>query len=112
MKLEAGFFEAVTGIKADTIEVEGNTVFYHLGIGMGEINVYEFAHMCKERAISYAYIIQSEYEGNNGDVNYAICRIFFDGDEVWNNYDDDFDADSEPEAVIKAAKWVYDRKEK
>lgn len=95
--------------------IEGNTIIYGCVPSDGwydEINIYEFAHKCKEWAMRLEkepYIIESSYEHFTHDgIMYAICRVYHDGDMVWNNYGNEFIGEwhTEPGSIFKACEWV------
>ena len=78
-----------------------------------DINIHELAHKCKEWAIKQNYIVESEYEGIKLDgIPYAIVRVFFDGDVVFNNYSGKYIVENhtEPEAIFKACQWILENK--
>ncbi len=57
------------------------------GIKEIEINIYELANKYKIWAFRFEYLIESYYEAYYYDnKSYEIVKVFFDGDEVWNNY--------------------------
>lgn len=78
------------------------------------INIYELAHKCKEWALELEYIIESYYEAYYDDNKpYAIVKVFFDGNEVWNNYSNEYIDiwHTEPESIFKACEWILKQKE-
>lgn len=72
------------------------------------INIYEFAFKCKEWALKKGYIIQSELEGYTFEnIAYSICRVYFDGDKVYDNYEiNNICYQDEKIAIIEACEWV------
>jgi len=74
------------------------------------INTYELAHKCKIYAINKGFIIETSYE----DIiepfgEYCICRVYFDGDKVYDNYSEYEGYQKEPEAIFKATQYIYDK---
>jgi hypothetical protein len=73
------------------------------------INGYEIAHKCKEWAISKGYIIETSYESITDSFGaYCICRVYFDGDKVYDNYSEDQPLEKEPEAIFQATQWILE----
>jgi hypothetical protein len=70
-------------------------------------NIYELAHKCKEWALSKGYILMSKPRTSS---SFATCVFCKNGkcdyeDDLWN----DFRADTEPEAIIKACEWIMNK---
>ena len=65
-------------------------------------NVYEVAHACKVWALTKCDSVISTYW--NKDINKFVSLIM----ENWLEDNYSFEASSEPEAVFKAAQWIYD----
>ena len=68
-----------------------------------EINIYELAHKCKEWAFKDEYSCMSRPRLFGG----WICELMSD----YGVEDTQFDAGTEPEAVIKACQWILDNKD-
>ena len=104
-----------------------NVIFYHTKnafMPMGDINIYELAHKCKEWCRkTHGYIVDSGY---NTDIieDEEICSNCLEVD-IWeaNVYKITitsqrdyikkvgiFARDTEPEAIIKATEWVAKEK--
>jgi len=105
----------VLGVKVTKIwldEAIPNMLYYATDKSpVHRINIYELAFKCKEWAIHKEFLIESSLESvlDNGFA-YAIVRVFFDGDMVFNNYDGkEFVGQwhTETEAIFKATEWVY-----
>ena len=102
----------VLGFKIDNCWVDGSNVEW-IKDGMSYINIYELAHKCKEWAIDKDFIIETEYEGKQKAFgSYCICRIFYDGDKIYDNYSECEYYQKEPEAIFKACQWILDNKDK
>ena len=101
-------------VKVHKIIIKNNSLNYFYnskdsGGGLFEaneyINIYEFAHKCKEWAIKYSGWTFQSYTNERG---YGICRIKVgDGQEV-----NKLIASSEPEAIFKACQWILDKDSK
>ena len=75
-----------------------------------EINKYELAHKCKKYAINKDFIIETSYEGIIEPFGeYCICRVYFDGDKVYDNYSEYQDYQKEPEAIFKATSYIIEQ---
>ena len=68
------------------------------GLGL-EINIYEFAFMCKE------WVNKQEYWANSGYDNKYYCMLRDMPDNQW------FYADTEVEAIFKACEWLLENKD-
>ena len=88
-----------------------NTIVYTLKDEESEdfINIYEFAHKCKEWAYANKFKLKSGIYTTNGGENFGgyetnvyHCNKF--GSK-------EFSADTEPEAIFKACQWILDNKE-
>lgn len=78
-----------------------------------EVNIYEFAHKCKEWAVNLSpnkHALSSyprwgdirNYKKTNG--SYYICQHLVSGVQ--------FEAETEPEAIFKACQWILDKDSK
>ena len=77
------------------------------------INIYEFAHKCKEWAYTNKYRLSSgqhrlntkqEHYINNQIASY-FCSVYY----ITNDDSDiQIDANTEPEAIIKACEWLLE----
>ena len=75
--------------------------------GLGyEINIYELANICKKWADKNNFLVYST-SGDNSSAESYVSSLF-DLAGTNNKY---FRADSEPEAIFLACKWVLDNKE-
>lgn len=77
------------------------------------INIYELAHKCKEWAYKKEFKLLSgfdepQYENSPKEYSCIINHIYCEGG---CRNDNNFIADTEPEAVFKASQWIYDNKE-
>lgn len=92
-------------------EEDGELVYIDLG---QNINIYEFAFKCKEWALKKGYIIQSELEGYTFEnIAYAICRVYFDGDKVYDNYElNNICYQYEKMGIIESCEWVLKETQK
>ena len=67
-------------------------------------NIYELAHKCKEWAYSQGYILFSKIR-----LNSSLASCYFDTmgkHDYEDEYQDDFRAETEPEAIFKACQWI------
>jgi hypothetical protein len=92
----------VLGRKVEIIEHFGNIIYYeepNKTVWLEEdINIYELAHKCKEWA--------KDYEFHSAILdNKASCELFSTSMD-----EQEFYADTEPEAIFRATQWVYDNK--
>ena len=78
------------------------------GIAVREINIYELAHECKVYAAERSYSLESSVHMKPKRSSVAGCQVH------WRYESEDlpyFEADSEPEAVLKAFAWVLSNEE-
>ncbi len=83
--------------------------------GMSDINIYELAHKCKEWANSFGYDLYSHRFDANASYSYLDLDIkgIYRDCEVWRfsgNYLEEFEGDTEAEAIFKACQWILDKK--
>ena len=88
--------EGSIGTETLLIENEDGTVRAY-------INIYELVNRCKEWASSYKFEIESAL-GYCGDKLPYARPIAYDGCEY-----DIIEAETEPEAIIKACQWILDK---
>ena len=78
-----------------------------------EVNIYEFAHKCKEWAVNLSpnkHALSSyprwgdirNYKKTNG--SYYVCQHLVSGVQ--------FEAETEPEAIFRACQWILDKDSK
>lgn len=84
-------------------DAHSNDIIYE-AFGKSEINIYEFAHKCKEWAFDKGYSIISWQ--NTKSVYFADIR------QNGNMIVQCEKADSEPEAIFQTCQWVLDNKDK
>jgi len=73
-----------------------------------EITIYEFIHTCKVWAAERSYSLESSVHMKPKSSSVAGCQVH------WRYESEDlpyFEADSEPEAVLEAFKWVLNNQE-
>jgi hypothetical protein len=83
----------------------GKSNFLEIGYingNTGLVNIYEFSNRCKKWARIRGYELWSAVL----DVYSANCSIYSTRMDVI-----DFDAETEPEAIIKATQWVIENKD-
>ena len=74
-----------------------------------EVNIYEFAHKCKEWALSKGYIINSGATTSN-DWSSTIYKVIKENPyikELSHTWEQ-----SEPEAIFKACEWILTKDSK
>ena len=87
------------------IKSEGNTLFIN---GLG-VNIYQFAHECKEWAFHKGYEVSSRILSNDGIGigNSYITKCENEQEEVLNI----FNCDSEYESIFQACEWIMENKD-
>ena len=102
----------VLGVEVLYYKVLDNTLSYQAKdkYQTQAINIYELAHKCKEWAVEKSYVLETSYEGVNKHFGkYCICRVFFDGNKVYDNYTNSVDYEKEVEAIFKACEWIMEQ---
>ena len=94
-------------------EIENTTLIYGCAVHDGwydEINIYEFAHKCKEWATSKGYIMLSYMEDDKtgyvslGDLfGQTKVKLPQPKDSFW------LEAATELEAIFEACKWIMEQ---
>jgi len=69
------------------------------------INIYELAHKCKEWAANLQGKRYQLYSGFNR--NNALCEVY---SGAIKQTDNEFESETEPEAIFKACQWILDNK--
>jgi len=99
--------ESIKGIQKNKNSItiwkgKQNTYPYALHSG-SDINIHELAHKCKEWALTEDYVVvsRSRYKLEGYD-----CDIYTKDDHCI----DDFESDTEPEAIFKACQWILENK--
>ena len=69
------------------------------------VNIYELAHKCKEWAGDKGYILLSK---DKECLIYSIDEVY-DVVECLNQYEEYFEADTEPEAIFKATSYIMEQ---
>jgi len=103
----------VLGENIDTIVLINNKLHIGNSVMVGEINIHELAHKCKEWASKqgrYFIFTRTNLETNNlhiGAIAYISDEFYING--AWKSKEwDSFKAKSEPEAIFKATQYIYD----
>lgn len=92
-----------------------NNLYYSFSpSGTQHINIYELAHKCKVWALNNGYHVTTLLYDDNATRVYThgLATVHFSDEN--SNYTEVFSCESntEPEAIIKAAQWVLDNKDK
>ena len=102
----------VLGKPIGRIEYEEDVRYFYAGTDTfcGQINIYEFAHMCKEWAFKQGYDLVCKRKYTLTRSTYYECNV-----EKLLNYIFYFEAEfsseqSEQEAIFKACEWIKDNK--
>lgn len=74
---------------------------------VSEIDIHNVAHKCKEWALTKQYILSSKPRTNS---SLAACSFDKNGKcDYYNDYHNDFRAETEPEAIFKACEWILEK---
>jgi len=108
-------FNEVLDIKVHSLTLNGNDIWYgevNGDIGLKKINVYEFAHKCKQEASENGYTIQTSNLLNGTGWYDVLCM---DKYAIENFEDEEVDFfqgqyNTEPTAIFKAFEWILEKK--
>jgi hypothetical protein len=80
------------------VEINYGDIIYSYSCEAGRINIYEFAHKCKQWAKNHGYLLYSVPD---------LCIV-----KTFNlEHCVDFGLDTEIESIFRACQWILDNKE-
>ena len=108
MKISKELFEAVSEIKVDSIEVQGDFIIATKRTSMIRVSVYEFFFKCKEFALKHGYHIESlMYDSRANNIyDTGIAKVLGCNPDYMDL--DSFKADSEQQAVFTACEQILE----